>query len=181
MLVNSDKTVNSPQYSSLSKTREFSQKRKPSSKADVFFKADQNNKKYDNPIKSGFEYLDAAKLTAAAGLYIAFRFAIEFIDTIDFDKKSLKTLALVSLGIGAAAALLSLPKNLYKRKVDTFQKKKEMDVYVRANSAEQGLYERLDTEAQKADIEKKKELTQSYLKLKTGKNQLPEFIKEYKK
>jgi ribosomal protein S18 acetylase RimI-like enzyme len=148
---------------------------------DVFFQADQKkDKKYENPIHSSLEYLDAAKLTAGAGLVIAGRFILDFFDPSEIkSKKDLRSFVILSLAIGAAAAILSLPKNLYKSKVETFKKKKEMDVYVRSNSAEQKLYERLDSEAKKADEKRKDELKQDYLMLKTGKNLVPEFIKKY--
>ncbi|MDD3014710.1 MAG: hypothetical protein PHC34_13500 [Candidatus Gastranaerophilales bacterium] len=186
MLVNSsDKNTICPQYLS-SPVKQLNSKRTVSCVTDVFFKSGQDkntkDKKYQNPINSGFEYLDAAKLTALAGLGVAGKVLWDTVIYGDIPtKKDVKGLVLLSLAIGAGSALLSLPKNLYKRKVETFQRKKEMDVYVRTNSAEQGLYEKIDTEAQKADEKQKKELTQSYLKLGTRKNQLPEFIKEYQK
>jgi len=183
MLVkSSDRNTICPQYLS-TPVKQMNSKRTVSGGTDVFFKSGQDkDKKYKTPINSGFEYLDAAKLTAGAGLLIAGRLLIEAIADGFLDSaKDLKRLAIFSLAIGGAYAAMSLPKNLYKRKIETFQRKKEMDVYVRTNSAEQGLYEKIDTEAQKADKKRKEELTQNYLKLGTRKNQMPEFIKEYQK
>jgi ribosomal protein S18 acetylase RimI-like enzyme len=183
MLINStDKNLVSSQYSSVPAKQSYSRKT-VSGGADVFFKSGkEKDKKYKNPINSGFEYLDAAKLTAGAGLLIAGRVLVEAISDGFFDSvKDIKKLAILSLAIGGAYAALSLPKNLYNRKVEIFRRKKEMGIYINTNSAEQGLYEKIDSEAKKADEKRKKELSQEYLKLGTRKNQLPEFIKEYQK
>lgn len=183
LLINSDAGNNARSYSLISKRNNPVQKNSGNI-CDVFFKADKkkNDKKYENPINSGFEYLDAAKLTAAAGLAVAGRVMWEFFDLSALEsKKDFRKFIIVALAIGAAAAVLSLPKNLYNRKVETFQRKKEMDVYARSNSAEQKLYERVDSEARKADEDQKKDLKESYLKLRAGKNQVPEFIKQYQK
>lgn len=183
LLINSDAGSNAHSYSLISGKIAPVQKVNTGNISSVLFKANEKkDKKYDNPISSGFEYLDAAKLTAAAGLAVAGRVMWEFFDLSALEsKKDFRKFIIVSLVIGAAAAVLSLPKNLYKRKVETFQRKKEMDVYVRSNSAEQKLYERVDSEARKADEEHKNDLKESYLKLRAGKNQVPEFIKQYQK
>jgi|GEM_PF-3355592 len=188
LVTNSDQNNIYNKYSSIPVTRSFTHRMKTSNRTDVFFKADQNkettslNKKYENPINSKMEYLDAARLTAAAGLVLAGRIALEFIDIIDdISFKSLKYFSIACLAIGGIYAVMSLPKNLYNRKVETFQKKKEMDVYVRSNSAEKRLYERLDEEGKEANKERRDELSEDLIKLKTAKNQVPDFIRSYDK
>ncbi len=94
-------------------------------------------------------------------------------------------------GIGAFVALLAAglcgfailytaynaPKIAYKSKINTFQKGKEMDVYVKANAAERDLYEQIDQKAQGATQEEKDALKVQYLKLANAKNQVPDYVK----
>ncbi len=94
-------------------------------------------------------------------------------------------------GIGAFVALLAAglcgfallytaynaPKIAYESKVNAFKKGKEMDVYVKANSAERELYEQLDKKAQGSTKEEREALKEQYLKLSNAKNQVPDYVK----
>jgi len=149
--------------------------------------------KYKNPINSKMEYLSATVATISSGLAFAVYFLGDFVDDIDMNNFAQKTgrkfmpkahplirYAVVLLGaIGILSALyctLKLPKNLYSTKVETYKKQKEMDVYIRANSAEKKLTERIDEEAKNADSQKKQNLATDYIKLRSAKNNVPYFI-----
>jgi hypothetical protein len=189
MLVNSDIKAYNPQFL-LPENRAFGLHKNISTNKDVFFRSNQDyirdNKfrdkdgNYKTPISSGFEYLEAAKLTAIAGLAVAARVAYYFFDSRTFDSmKNIRTLALGSLVIGGVYALATLPKNLYNRKIDICQKKKLMQVYVGNNAASQKLYERIGDEALIADNQRRQDLTGDYMKLRRTKNRVPVFIRNY--
>lgn len=161
----------------------------------ISFKARPKNdkKQYSNPIKSGFEYLDTTKATLAAGLYAAAE-AFYWLADINLTKKTgksvtksnygpLKRLGLVSLGIGVLYFALNLPKNLYNKKIEVFQKKKEMDIYSRTSEAEKTLFQRLATESRTADVVKKRELAGNFMQLRmaktSGGSTPPAFLKKY--
>lgn len=156
---------------------------------------------YKNPIKSGFEYIDATKATLAAAVVVTGRVLLEFSDgdaigeIIDavykakkspnntmkeiFKNKRIKVLSLIPLAIAGVYFVTHLPKNIYKKKIETFQKKKEIDVYTRTNSAEKALYERVHTESLTANDSQKNDLAKTYLKLRTAKQKLPDFVNKY--
>lgn len=140
--------------------------------------------KYGNPIKPGFEYLDAIKITAIAAIAFLGKVALEMDDVIPemidmvndkngSSKKGLKVLTFIGMGIAGIYFLANLPKNLYDKKKEVFVKKNEWNVYSRANSAEKNIYETMDKEAKTADEERKMELASDYLKMQTAKNQVP--------
>lgn len=89
-------------------------------------------------------------------------------------------IALLAAGLSGFALLytiLNAPKIAYKSKVNTFQKGKEMDVYIKANEAERELYTQLDEKAQNSSQEEKDNLKTQYLMMQNAKNRPPEFVK----
>jgi hypothetical protein len=138
--------------------------------------------KYKNPIKPGFEYVDAVKATMGAALIFLGKIAYEFCTFGDIDdvtgalskvqkKTKNKYLGIELLAVGAvltagAYFLTHLPKNLYEKKKEIFVKKKEWDIYSRTNSAEKSIYERIAKEAKTVDPAKKQELARDFLKMK---------------
>lgn len=77
---------------------------------------------------------------------------------------------------GALVTLFSTPKIAYDSKVDAFKKGKEMDVYIKANTAEKELYTQLSDKAKTSTPEEKDSLKEQYMKLSMAKNQVPDFI-----
>lgn len=90
-------------------------------------------------------------------------------------KFTLLATSFVALSTGLYCAF-ALPKNLNKTRIETFKKKKEMDVYLRANSAEKHLSERIIQEAKTADELQKAGLTKDLMTLKMSKNDVPSFV-----
>lgn len=73
--------------------------------------------------------------------------------------------------------MLNAKKIAYNSKVNTFQKGKEMDVYIKANDVERELYTQLSDKAKSADEEEKENLKEQYMKMRMAKNQVPDFVK----
>lgn len=173
----------------------------------IAFKSLSNKDNDKNPVKKGYEQLDAMKATMAAGLSFGL-YALYYItkDGTAFEnlsnwglriaeknhkkfgnKKAL--IPFVALGsvafvfaafIGIMAALYTAyntPKALYKGKITAFKKEKEMDLYIKGNKVEKELYNQMNDAAKNADSEKKKELSKQYAKLKAAKNIVPDFVK----
>jgi len=87
---------------------------------------------------------------------------------------------LVMIAIGAFATLYTLlnaPKINYKAKVNSFQKGKEMDVYIKGNEAEKELYTQMNENAKNADSDEKEKLKMQYAQMQMAKNKVPDFIK----
>lgn len=103
--------------------------------------------------------------------------------TASSTKKLLLTIgatgALIAAGISAFALIYTMAnakKIAYESKVNTFQKGKEMDVYIKANQAETSLYTELSDKAKNADEIEREKLKEQFLKMRMAKNQLPEFV-----
>lgn len=82
--------------------------------------------------------------------------------------------------IAAVAAVYTIyktPNIMYEGKINAFTKGKDMDVYIKGNKVERELYDQMNEKAKKATKEEKEKLSQQYLKLKTAKNPIPDFIK----
>ena len=87
---------------------------------------------------------------------------------------------IILMGIGGFAALYTLfmaPKIKYQSKVNTFQKGKEMDVYIKGNEVEKELYTQMNDKAKTADTDEKNKLKEQYLQMQMAKNKVPDFIK----
>lgn len=156
-------------------------------------KEEKSGEKYKNPINPKMEYLTATLATISAGFGFALYVIGDMADDVDFSNISKKAgkkflpnahpLIRVAVALLAAIGTLSalycavkLPKNLYKTKVETYKKQKEMDVYVRTNNTEKKLTERIDENAKNANSDEKQQLATDYIKLKSAKNNIPYFI-----
>lgn len=142
--------------------------------------------KYKNPIKPGFEYVDAVKATMGAAVLYLGKIALDAIAYGDIDDMSkavkklknktndkhigVKLFAIGAVLVSGTYFLTHLPKNLYNKKKEIFVKKKEWDIYTRNNSAEASIYDRLSTEAQTADEKRKQELAKEFLKMRSVRN-----------
>lgn len=160
------------------------------------------NIKYDkNPISKSGERANALKATAGAGLLFGlralwwlceegFEFDMLVDKGIELAKKKKKApsmgaklgavAAVIVCFVGALASIYTLyntPKAMYKAKVNTFKKSKEMDVYIRGNEVEKELYNQMNDKAKEASPEEKEKLSRQYAKLKAAKNQVPDFVK----
>ena len=139
-------------------------------------------KTYDNPIKSGFEYLDATKAAIIGGFCLAGRFLIEsdiWADTSglliekcqnkpNWGKSALVWGGAIFLGLSGLLALGLMPKYLYEKKKELFVKKREVDSFVRVNSAGVQIYDQLATKAKDATPEEKQHLYRQLMLMNTA-------------
>lgn len=158
-----------------------------------------------NPVSRKGETMNIVKATFIGGLALGGRLLFELFDSeflfehaehagtklVDKNKAGLsaskRTLyrAGATVGILMAAVsgfallytMLNTPKIAYKSKVETFKKQKEMDVYIKANEAEKGIYTELGDKAKDADEIEREKLREQYMQMKMAKNQVPDFIK----
>ncbi len=76
-----------------------------------------------------------------------------------------------------AHAICNMPKSMYKADVNTFKKKKDMDVYIKGNAVEKELYNQMNDKATQATTKDEKDkLNAQYMKLRMSKNSTPEFM-----
>jgi len=99
------------------------------------------------------------------------------------DKKILSSIGIFAslvavflCGFALLYTAFNAPKISYESKVNSFQKGKEMDVYIKANEVEKELYTQLDEKAKSSSTEEKEALKEQYLKMKNAKNQVPDFV-----
>lgn len=169
------------------------------------FKANPNKKDNNaNPISQKGEKALLVKGTFVAGLGLGARLLFELMDG-DFifetlgnkaekinkknkglspNKKFLTGLGiwagLIMMFIGGFAGLYTLfkaPKIKYDSKVNTFQKSKDMDVYIKGNAVEKELYTQMNEKAKTADSEEKAKLQEQYMQMQMAKNKVPDFVK----
>lgn len=174
-------------------------------KAQADSKAKLEPKKADeNPISRKGEALNLIKATFFGGLLLGARLLLELFDSeflfehaehsatklVDKNKQGLNatkrnlcragaTIAIIAAGVSGFALLYTMfnaPKIAYKSKVQSFEKKKEMDVYIKANAVERDLYEQLSNKADSADEIERAKLKGQYAQMKMAKNQVPDFI-----
>ena len=171
------------------------------------FKSSENQQSIleSNPITKGGEKAILVKGTFLTGLGLGARLLFELmddgfvVDAIGEEAKKINNKTnshlssakkiisgigiwggLVLLAIGAFATLYTLfnvPKINYKAKVNAFQKQKEMDVYIKGNQVEKGLYTQMNDKAKNADEKEKSELRKQYVQMQAAKNRVPDFIK----
>ena len=167
--------------------------------------AERKNNKDTNPISRVGETSLIAKTTFFGGLALGARLLLELVDdgfifehaankagkiveknhksAGTWSKRLLKTgtfIGLIGAGVCGFALLytiLNAPKIAYKSKLRTFQKSKDMDVYISANNAEKELYTQLDQKAKSADDQEKQKLREQYMQLKVAKNDVPDWVK----
>lgn len=166
--------------------------------------APKQNDSEENPISRKGEAMNLIKATFLGGLLLGGRLLLELFDSeflfehaehsatklVDKNKKGLNstkrnlcragaTVGLIAAGVSGFAlfyTMVNAPKIAYKSKVQTFEKKKEMDVYIKANKAEKELYTALGEKAESADDIERENLKEQYMKMKMAKNEVPEFI-----
>lgn len=81
--------------------------------------------------------------------------------------------------IGAFAMLYTIfkaPKINYEGNINAFKKGKDVDVYVKGNSAEKEIYTQMNEKAKQADKEEKAKLKEQYMQMQMAKNRVPDFI-----
>lgn len=161
-----------------------------------------------NPISRKGETMNLVKATFLGGMALGARLLWELLDgdflfehagkkasdLVDKNRRELTgakrdlykagaTIGLLVAGISAFAILytvLNAPKIAYKGKVNTFKKEKEMDVYIKANEAEKGIYTELSEKAKDADETERAHLKEQYMQMKMAKNEVPEFARTNK-
>lgn len=163
-----------------------------------------SSKKDNNPISKTGEKAVLAKAAFVGGLGIGARLLFELMDD-DFvintlgdkaekivdkqhknatnNKKLLLTLGawagLAMAFIGGFAILYTLfkaPNINYQGNVNAFKKKKDMDVYIKGNSAEKEIYTQMNEKAKNATPEEKAKLKEQYMQMKKAKNKVPDFV-----
>ena len=188
---------------SVSPVKFFSFNGKPKTAA---VQKDNNSPGYDkNPVSRKGETMNLIKATFLAGAALGGRLLWEIFDgdfvfetagntaksLVDKNKKNVSSNKRILLYIGATAAvlaavvsgfallytMLNAPKIAYNSKVNTFQKSKEMDVYIKANEAEKSIYTQMNEKAKSADSKEKDKLKGQYQQMRIAKNQVPDFIK----
>ena len=79
--------------------------------------------------------------------------------------------------VGGITFLVNLPKNLYEANVNYFTNKKEMDVYVRNNKAQENIYKQLDDKSQNIKTEEdRQDLAKNFMKMKMAHTQGPRLV-----
>lgn len=163
-----------------------------------------SSKKDNNPISKAGEKAVLAKAAFVGGLGIGTRLLFELMDD-DFvidtlgdkaekivdkqhknatnNKKLLLTLGawagLAMAFIGGFAILYTLfkaPNINYQGNVNAFKKQKDMDVYIKGNSAEKEIYTQMNEKAKNATPEEKAKLKEQYMQMKKAKNKVPDFV-----
>ena len=83
--------------------------------------------------------------------------------------------------IGGFALLYTLfkaPEINYNGNVKKKKKGKDMDVYIKGNSAEKEIYTQMNEKAKNASPEEKAKLKEQYLMMQKAKNRVPDFVKQ---
>ena len=80
-------------------------------------------------------------------------------------------------GVAAVYTLFKAPEINYQGNVNAFQKKKDMDVYIKGNTVEKELYSQMNEKAKSADAHEKEKLREQYMQMQAAKNQVPDFVK----
>ena len=164
-----------------------------------------SSNKDNNPISKTGEKAILAKAAFVGGLGIGARLLLELMDD-DFlintlgnkaekivdkqhknatnNKKLLLTLGawagLAMAFIGGFAILYTLfkaPNINYQGNVNAFKKQKDMDVYIKGNSAEKEIYTQMNEKAKNASTEEKTKLKEQYMQMQKAKNKVPDFVK----
>ena len=170
------------------------------------FKANQNSSKNNqNPVSKNGEKAKLAKATFIAGLGLGAKLLFELMDgdfivekigkdadkIIEKQHRNVSKNKKVFLKLGAAAGLLTMfiagfaalytlfkaPKINYQGNINAFKNKKDMDVYIKGNTAEKEIYTQMNEKAKNADEQEKAKLKEQYLKMQVAKNKIPDFVK----
>jgi len=156
-----------------------------------------------NPISRKGETANLVKATFAAGFGLGAKLLFELLDDeflfehagniageiVDRNKSNASalkkvlckaggTLGLLVAAVSAFAILYTVfksPKIAYEAKINTFKKGNEMDVFIKQNKAQKGIYEQLNKEAQEGN--NKEKLKEQYLNMQMAKTKRPDFIR----
>ncbi|MGD9581529.1 MAG: hypothetical protein AB7V50_09160 [Vampirovibrionia bacterium] len=127
---------------------------------------------YENPVSRTGEYFIALNDSYKKSLKISARTFLEIarVGCVSSDDAGcdFAIMTLIGVGVGLAVLLYNLPKNLYEANVNFFTRSKEMDVFVRNNSAEKTIYEKLDSKLDNSDTEETKDIYEQFMKVKTA-------------
>ena len=169
-----------------------------------FTSTEQPSKKNQNPISKTGEKAILTKAAFIGGLGIGARCLLELADgdflgeifrknaetivnkqykNISANKKIMLTIGvfcgLVAAFVSGFALLYTLfkaPNINYQGNVNAFKKGKDMDVYIKGNSAEKEIYTQMNEKAQNASPEEKAKLKEQYMLMKKAKNRVPDFV-----
>ena len=164
-----------------------------------------NNQKDKNPISKSGEKAKLAKATFIAGLGLGAKLLFELMDgdfiveklgknadkIVEKQHKNVSQGKKTFLKLGAAAGLLTMfiagfaalytlfktPKINYQGNINAFKNKKDMDVYIKGNTAEKELYTQMNEKAKNANEQEKAKLKEQYLKNASSKKQNSGFCK----
>lgn len=162
-------------------------------------------KKDNNPISKTGEKAILAKAAFVGGLGLGAKLLFELMDenfvidtlgekaekivdkqhrNVSKNKKFLLTLGawagLTAAFIGGFAILYTIfkaPSINYQGNVNAFKKQKDMDVYIKGNSAEKEIYTQMNEKAKNASPEEKAKLKEQYMVMQKAKNRVPDFAK----
>ena len=126
--------------------------------------------KYVTPISQKGEYFSIIRKSFLKSAKTAGRTFVEIARSADTSISDdlgsfLAISAVIGVIVGAFVFAFTLPDNLYNAHINYFTKSKEMDVFVRNNSAEKKIYERIDEKAKTANPEEKDDLAAFYMKM----------------
>ena len=153
----------------------------------------KSKQKDTNPITRTGEVMNLTKATYVAGLGLGAKLLFDLFDG-DFlfeyagkaaskmvDKnqqivnptrkmlcKAGGTIGLIAAALGLFAIAYTLyksPNIAYESKINTFEKKNNMDIFMKSNQAQKGIYEQMNTEAQNANDAEKEKLKELYMKM----------------
>ncbi len=165
----------------------------------------QTPKKDQNPISKNGEKALLAKAAFAGGLGLGAKLLFELMDgdfivgtlgdkaqkIVEKNHKNVKGNKKFLLQLGAWAGLIGAfiagfaviytlfkaPKINYEGNVNAFKKGKDMDVYIKGNSAEKEIYTQMNEKAKNADKEEKAKLKEQYMLMQKAKTKVPSFVK----
>ena len=164
-----------------------------------------SSKQDQNPISKTGEKAKLTKAAFVAGLGLGAKLLFEFMDDdfivdtlgnkagkiVDKQHKNVKGNKKFLLKLGAWAGLImafiggfallytlfKAPDINYKGNVNAFKKGKDMDVYIKGNSAEKEIYTQMNEKAKNASPEEKAKLKEQYMLMQKAKNRVPDFAK----
>ncbi len=131
-------------------------------------KKEENSQEYKNPVNKVGEYFNAISKSIYRAAGVSFRTFIHALacGAASDDDNPLIKAATVGLIVGAATFVFTLPYNIYKANIDFFRRKKEMDVFIRENSAEQKMYEQIDEKVKNGN----KNQQENYMKVRMARS-----------
>ncbi len=165
----------------------------------------QPPKKDQNPVSKTGEKALLTKAAFVAGLGVGSRLLFELMDgdflvdtlgnkaekIVDKQHKNVRGNKRILLQLGAWAGLVGAfiggfallytlfkaPQINYEGNVNAFKKSKDMDIYIKGNSAEKEIYTQMNEKAKNASKEEKTKLKEQYMIMQKAKNRVPDFVK----